>query len=571
MKQKSLFALSSILLASCSFSGQTSSSMSLPSEESSSAPFSSVSSASESEREYSSDSESSIPSETSEEVTSSLPSSEEPSSAEEFSSESLSSEAETSESSIESISEIESESSEESASQSSLDSSSEQSSKPAEGPASPVGEDFLRFFSPECVSQVRIDFSDDALSFISDYQNSKSSRYADIYVPAKVSIDYGGTTYAYEEAGIRMKGNTSRASFFDGTRFTRPVHFKISLKATFDDPEYEDSLLQGFKHDWSEDASGRKNRKNRNFLGLEKFDLKYVPRNYEECIVREIYAYRCFQNAGLMAPYATLVETSLYGEHDHLDGTYEFVETIDKQFLKRRLSKTESAGDLYKCTYNGMGKADFTRNGAIDKSTFERIAYGKIGVEDTWNSYHPVYDLKTNEDNGENSDFSKMSGLIATLWESVYGSKDASRLENAVDVQEFLSFSAVSYLLGNFDDQRYDYNNFYLYFRPSDGKALFLPYDWDWCLGLDLGHHMEELAPLDDWTLDGGTPSNAYQAILYGDLLPYAKEDYLSYVEDYAPSVLDAQAFADLANAYGHNSEIPSVQAYMNAKRNRVG
>ncbi|MBQ7250873.1 MAG: CotH kinase family protein [Bacilli bacterium] len=445
------------------------------------------------------------------------------------------------------------------------------SSKTSDAPASPVSEDFLDFFDPENHSEVHIKASDEALAFVSDYQSSKSSQYADVYIPADVTIRFKGKDYVFEEAGIRMKGNTSRTSFFYGGRISCPVHFKVSLKATFDEKEYDDWNLSSFKHDWSEDASGRKARKNRNFLGLEKFDVKYVPRNNNECIVREPYAYRCFQNAGLMAPYTTLVNFSLSGDSDTYYGTYEFVETIDKQFLKRRLSKAESSGDLYKCTYNGMGKADFSRTDAIDKSTGNRIAYGKIGVEDSWNNYHPIYDLKTNEDNGEDSDFSKMTNFIQVLWNNVYGSKDASSLESVLDVQEFLSFSAVSYLLGNFDDQRYNYNNFYLYFRPSDGKAMFIPYDWDWCLGLDLGLGMQSLTPLQEWTLDGGTSSNVYQAALYGDVLSYAKSDYLSYVAAYAPDVLDSSAFSSLASAYGQYSEIDSVSAYMNAKRNVLG
>lgn len=445
------------------------------------------------------------------------------------------------------------------------------SSETSDAPASPVSEDFLDFFDPENHSEVHIKASDEALAFVSDYQSSKSSQYADVYIPADVTIRFKGKDYVFEEAGIRMKGNTSRTSFFYGGRIRCPVHFKVSLKATFDGEEYDDWNLSSFKRDWSEDASGRKARKNRNFLGLEKFDVKYVPRNNNECIVREPYAYRCFQNAGLMAPYTTLVNFSLSGDSDTYYGTYEFVETIDKQFLKRRLSKAESSGDLYKCTYNGMGKADFSRTDAIDKNMGSRIAYGKIGVEDSWNNYHPIYDLKTNEDNGEDSDFSKMTNFIQVLWNNVYGTKDASSLESALDVQEFLSFSAVSYLLGNFDDQRYNYNNFYLYFRPSDGKAMFLPYDWDWCLGLDLGFGTQSLTPLQEWTLDGGTSSNVYQAALYGDVLSYAKSDYLSYVAAYAPDVLNSSAFSSLASAYGQYSEIDSVSAYMNAKRNVLG
>lgn len=437
--------------------------------------------------------------------------------------------------------------------------------------ASPVSPEFLSFFEPANHSKVSISASDEVFSFISAYQDSKTSKYADVYLPATITISFAGQDYVFEEAGIRMKGNTSRTSFFHNGAFTNLVHFKVSLKATFDSEEYDDELLTQFRHDWTGDDKGKKNRKNRNFLGLEKFDLKYVPRNYSSCVVREVYAYRAFQQEGLMSPYSTLVEMKLSSNSASISSTFQFVETIDKQFLKRRLSKAESAGDLYKCTYNGWGKADFTRDGAVDKSTFERISNGKIGVEDTWNGYHPIYDLKTNEDLGEGADFSSMANFIKTLWHCIYADGSANELENVLDVQQFLSYSAVCYLLGNPDDQRYNYNNFYLYFRPSDGKAIFLPYDWDWCLGLDFSGVMDSLYPLDEWTLDGQTPSNVYLAALYGDKLSYAKTDYMAYVKDYAGDVLSVSAFTDLANTYGQTSEVNEVASYMNAKRSRVG
>ncbi len=415
-----------------------------------------------------------------------------------------------------------------------------------------------------------IQASDAVLSFISEYQHSKSSKYSDVYLPATLKIGFDGQEYVFEEAGIRMKGNTSRREFFSDGKIIDCVHFKVSLKATFDSFEYDDALLSSFKHDWSGDANGRKKRKDRNFLGLEKFDLKFVPRN-QTCVIREIYAYESFRDCGLMAPYATLVNMTLAGESSSLPYTCELVEPIDKEFLKRRMSKDDASGDLYKCTYNGMGKADFTRSGAVDKSTGERISYGKIGVKDAWNGYRPSYDLKTNEDLGEGSDFSSMSGLITTLWECIYGDGTSNDLENKLDVQQFLSFSAASYLLGNFDDQRYDYNNFYLYFRPDDGKAMFLPYDWDWCLGLDAGHNLAELAPMDQWTLDGGQNSNIYLATLFGDTLPYAETDYLGYVNQYVDKILDESAFSKMAEQYGETSEVYVVTTYMNRKKNRVG
>ena len=48
----------------------------------------------------------------------------------------------------------------------------------------------------------------------------------------------------------------------------------------------------------------------------------------------------------------------------------------------------------------------------------------------------------------------------------------------------FLLCLTVSYLLGNPDDMRNNYNNYYLYFVPSTGKCVVIPYDFDRCFGL---------------------------------------------------------------------------------------
>ena len=54
-------------------------------------------------------------------------------------------------------------------------------------------------------------------------------------------------------------------------------------------------------------------------------------------------------------------------------------------------------------------------------------------------------------------------------------------------MDNFLKFEAVSYFLGNPDDLRNNYNNYYIYFNKSTGKMIFIPYDLDRCLGVTNG------------------------------------------------------------------------------------
>ncbi|MDY6094048.1 MAG: CotH kinase family protein, partial [Candidatus Enteromonas sp.] len=366
----------------------------------------------------------------------------------------------------------------------------ESSSSSVEAPAevdTPFTEEALRFFDASDVN-VNIAFTPEALRFMSDYQ-SDQKKYDDVYLPAEVSIRFEGKDYVYPDAGVRMKGNTSRRKIYDEDGVVANlVHFKVTFKETFDDDIYSDELLQGFARDWSEDADGRKARKKRNFLGLSKLDLKYVTRNTStggDCILREIYAYRAFEKAGVPTPKAGLTTLTFGDGVTSLTSHYETVETIDKDFLKRRFSKAEAKGDLYKCVYGPMGKGDLSRSGAIDYVIDENgycsgkaILRGKIGVENNYEYYNPCYDLKTNDD-GDNSDFSSMANFIANMWNLVYAGAPATLLESTLHVDEFLRYSAMAYLIGNFDDARFNYNNYYLYFLPSTGQAIYIPYDYD--------------------------------------------------------------------------------------------
>lgn len=453
--------------------------------------------------------------------------------------------------------------------------------------ADPGVDPFDVLFDHSSKVNISLSFSDASLKALSDYGSSGDKKYYDAYFPADFHLELNGTSYDYPEVGVRMKGNTSRTAIVGSdNNIYGSCHFKVSFKETFDSEIYNDSALVQFKKSWSDDTA-REERKDRDLFGLKKLDLKYVPRNLNSCILREIYVYDCFRNEGIFAPYANYSTLTVKNETtpNGRTGAYEIVEPIDKPFLKKRLGKQESKGDLYKCVYNGMGKADLSRSDAVNKTieneltVGERVAYGKIGVEDNYNYYVPCYQLKTNDSAGEGSDFSKMANFINTVWNLTYGgwANDDSHLDSILDVDQFLKFSAMSYLFGNFDDQRYNYNNYYIYFLPSSGKAIYIPYDWDWCLGLDTGQGMENIRPLDDYTLDGGKPASIYYDVFLGGnpdsgKISYDRSErqsrYLSYISQYiADGVLNPDNFVSLANQIGVKDEISSVTSYMNAKK----
>ena len=447
--------------------------------------------------------------------------------------------------------------------------------------------DYAGFWSQKEVISINLSFSTASLYALSHFGYIDDQKWGDVYFPADFSLTIGGTTtYAYE-VGVRMKGNTSRAEFlnFDGT-FKPDVyaHFKVTFKATFDDPIYDYSQFLAFKHDWSDDAAGRKVRKNRTFYGMEKFDLKYLPRNTYEgkgaTYSQEMYCYQRFNDAGILAPHTSWASLNLSSSSASRTSDYELVEDIDKAFLKNRLGKDEAQGDLYKCVYSSS-KADFTRSGAVTEEydsvtgycSGTRIANGRIGVEDNFNYYHPSYQLKTN-DEGEGSNFSKMANLINAAHSCRYEKGPIDLLSSVLDIDEFLKFEAISFLFGNYDDQRMNWNNFFLYFRPSDGKAIYLPYDWDWSLGNSLDFDMVNLDPFYSKGLDGKSEvANPYWDTIIpgGKNSDYSLDSYrATYLQDMKDALqngyLDPSAYETFIAPMPNKSDLPSVTTYMNAK-----
>ena len=70
-------------------------------------------------------------------------------------------------------------------------------------------------------------------------------------------------------------------------------------------------------------------------------------------------------------------------------------------------------------------------------------------------------------------------------------------IEDYLYSDNWVKFAAVSYFAGNPDDMRNNYNNHYIYFS-SENKAIFIPYDYDRCLGVSTSNlDMSSYSPFD--------------------------------------------------------------------------
>ena len=336
-------------------------------------------------------------------------------------------------------------------------------------------------FDPENKIEIDLDMDEAELAKLqSDHEHyseigSKSPIYRKGDVCIRITTGEDTIAYRIPEVGIRMKGNTSRTSFYDGDRgIYRYIHLRLDFQETFDDPDHYGQEAKVWEN---EDL--RLQRKERTFATLEKLELRW-NKNYDATYLREAYAYEVYRSEGLLAPQCTL--GALTWNSTGM-GVYTIEEPIDKVFLSKNLPEKDLDGDLYKCGWTYTG-ATFT-------------SQKPIGIENEDNGEFYVYDLKTNK---KTSQHEALKGLLTGLNNGAVTKESFARL---VDVDYFLRYCAVSYFLGNPDDLRNNYNNCYLYFLKSTGKAIIIPYDYDRCLGITVdynpsGHAMTRENPFSE-------------------------------------------------------------------------
>lgn len=274
----------------------------------------------------------------------------------------------------------------------------------------------------------------------------------------KAIISVGDKVYEIEEVGIKLKGNTSRVPVYDEkTGELNLSHYKLSFNETFDKEEYYGSDVKY----WATEEE-RQARKDRRFATLKDLEIKW-NKNYDYTFIRELYANEIFREAGVLAQ---KVNVCSFGINGNNYGVVNIYEPVDEIFIEKNLPQEDWGGDLFKCAWNGNKPANYVKN------------TGTYGIEDEDAAMFYNYDLKTNK---KEATFESIIGLLDTLDNK---NITAEEFESKVDKDYLMNFLAASYFIGNPDDMRNNYNNHYVYFLPSSGKAIFIPYDTDRCLGI---------------------------------------------------------------------------------------
>ena len=286
-------------------------------------------------------------------------------------------------------------------------------------------------------------------TLLKDYDRSSDT---ELYIHCDVEFRKGLETTLIKDAGLRLRGNTSRRR-----------------------PEGEKGQDHQARPDWHKCHFGLSFRKfnkdsEHELMGIRKLHLIWFKEDPTH--VRELFCYDLFRRAGIWTALQDIycrVWVHVEGDAEPAYyGVYNMLETADGQYLKRRENNFGgSKGNLWKCVIG----ADFTKESVT-----------RMGPDTE--EYDYPYELKENK-----GTFDEAAAQLTDFITNVSSLDDQAFYEwinKVCDVNLLLRTYAVNVAMGGWDDHWNNSNNFYIYFNsndPTDYQFFFIPYDYDNTLG----------------------------------------------------------------------------------------
>lgn len=289
-------------------------------------------------------------------------------------------------------------------------------------------------------------------SLLSKYDSNNKTKE---YVRCNVTFVKGDDRYVLEDAGLRLRGNTSRrrpekgsgGHKVNGAQWQH-CHFGLNFRKFVKDDAHQ-------------------------IKGIRKMNLKWA--NGDPSYARENFCYDLFGRAGVWtAAKASYARVWVHVEGDSSPayyGVYTMIEPYDNKYISRRKAQfVNTKGNLWKCCYTSNGPADMRNENA------------NMGEDDNVHEY--TYELKETE-----VGFSEAKAQLQDFIRKINNLSDSDFkkwMEEKFDVPLFLRTVAVDVAVGMWDDMWNNGNNYYLYFDSPDRqnyKVFVLPYDYDNTLG----------------------------------------------------------------------------------------
>ena len=288
------------------------------------------------------------------------------------------------------------------------------------------------------------------------------------YIHCDITYKKGSETNTISDAGIRLRGNTSRRRPEVGSETHRTnnadwqhCHFGVNLRKFNKDSNHE-------------------------IKGIRKFNLKWFKD--DACYVRELFCYDLFRRAGIWtAAFDVYCRLWIHVEGDSKAayyGVYEMIEPYDNKYLEKREQFFGSAdGNLWKCSYDSHGPADLRNPDA--------------NMAEDNNKDDFTYELKE-----YGTSFSTAKAQLQDFIKKINGKSDESFykwIKEVCDVELLMRTYAVNVAVGMWDDMWNNGNNYYLYFNSDDlydYKVFLIPYDYDNTLGTSNAYDSAKQDPL---------------------------------------------------------------------------
>lgn len=318
---------------------------------------------------------------------------------------------------------------------------------------------------PEITISVSVQEWNKLLDAFDQNPNNKDYFYCDI------TYKKGSETHKIEDAGVRLRGNTSRRR-----------------------PEVGNKTHQTNNTDWQHCHFGINLRKfvkdsNHEIKGIRKFNLKWFKD--DPCYVRELFCYDLFRRAGIWtAAFDVYCRVWVHVEGDAKPayyGVYEMIEPYDDKFLAKRENLFGSAdGNLWKCSYDSHGPADL------------RNSEANMGEDNNRDDF--TYELKETGGDFESAK-AQLKDFMLKLNGKAHGTPGDSFykwIKEVCDVELLMRTYAVNVAVGMWDDMWNNGNNYYLYFNSTDlhdYKVFLIPYDYDNSLGTANGYDSAKQDP----------------------------------------------------------------------------
>lgn len=323
--------------------------------------------------------------------------------------------------------------------------------EPAPAPSVADGLDYI--FDLTAIPEIHIKVSlSEWNRFLTLYDQDANT---DEYIHCDATFTKNGETHSFTDAGLRMRGNTSRR---------RPEGNGGQMHQTDNADWHHCHFMINFRKFVKDDAH--------ELGGVRKIHLKWCKD--DPTYVREMYCYNLFRRygieAGLRTSYGRLWIHVEGDQKEAYFGVYEMLEAVDEQYLKNRLALFGSADhNLWKCGYPaGL-------NATNDDLFWSDEDAGTVNRS---------YVLKTNTDNFAAAKAQLIDFILKLNGKT--GDSFKTWIQQVTDVELLLKTYAVNVAVGMWDDYWCNQNNYYIYFNTSDlydYKFFFIPYDYDNTLG----------------------------------------------------------------------------------------